>query len=132
MKKRSVVLALVALATVSFSVAGFIGPAYASPHRVHLEALRCDVGHESRDRGSDELYIKVNGTKQWEKGNVDPRELHAIDRGYDFRGHIDIELFEDDWPDDDDNLGKETLYENSKRKGKLYFAGCRISYHIHP
>lgn len=76
-------------------------------HLFWLESLLTGADSAS----DDDPYINVNGTRLWGEGDFSGRQSVYINRGIGFTGSATVALYDADWPDDDDLIGRFTVSE---------------------
>lgn len=84
---------------------------------LRLISLEC---HETEDSGDDEAYLLVKGVKVWgndiDEGDV--ADLSGLPLIW-FRRRARIELMDEDWPDDDDSLGRTYARRSHIGQGEI-------------
>jgi hypothetical protein len=109
--------------------------AHTTPFYVHLISLKC---FETEDwSGADEPFLIVGNSRVWSGSlnngkTADLTHIPAIQ----FYQQIEVALYDDDSPDDDDWLGEGIIYKEQSYEGiySLYFnydgANYRLTYQV--
>lgn len=116
---RLAVLALVAL--LGLASAASAAPAERATaegtYTIVLDYLLC---YETEDWGADEPYIKLNGSTVWGPGSINNGQTVNLNVSRTFSGSVNINLFDDDWPDADDQIANtNTVFEGAAGQGQL-------------
>lgn len=114
--------ALVALSLVLTMFNGMLPAAAAQAVQATTVNLRTLICYETEDlTGGDNVYLKINGQTVWSaEDSIDcdhdaPQNL-PVNRLA--RTGDTVSLYDDDWPDDDDHLGSDTVEGD---RGSLVF-----------
>jgi hypothetical protein len=91
---------------------------------LHLTKIKCIATEDWT--GPDEPKIEVNGKKVWH-ATMNAGESHPMNVNVKFTGSASIKLVEEDSPDADDVLGKQTVKSGS---GTLEFSRDGANYKL--
>jgi hypothetical protein len=95
---------------------------------LHLTHITCVTTED--DTGPDESKIEVNGEKVWQ-ATMNDGDSHPMDVNVNFTDSAEVKLVDEDWPDSDDVLGKQTVTSGS---GTMEFgrdgANYKVSYWV--
>jgi hypothetical protein len=65
----------------------------------------------TEDEGADELYLICNGERIW-NGDLNVGQFADLQLTRPIRGQALVDLFDEDWPDSDDFLGRIVINES--------------------
>lgn len=116
---RLTILALIAM--LGLTTAANAAPAQRvnaqGTYTIVLDYLLC---YETEDWGADEAYIKLNGSKVWGPRSINNGQKIDVNISRTFSGSVNINLFDEDWPDADDQIANtNTVYEGAAGQGQL-------------
>jgi hypothetical protein len=97
---------------------------------LHIRSLKC---YETEDwTGADEcrLEIYVDGNKTVLRHSLNDNETWQVDRQFEFSGSVQIKLYDEDSPDEDDHLGTITLGKDSVQNATGKFTGDDANYSL--
>jgi hypothetical protein len=83
-------------------------------NEVKLIRMTCQ---QTEDEGEDELYLLYGGGKVWE-GSMNVGWNATLNITRPIVGEAYIDLFDEDWPDSDDYLGRITVRESEVDQGE--------------
>lgn len=116
---RLTILALIAM--LGLATAANAAPAQRvnaeGTYTIVLDYLLC---YETEDWGADEAYIKLNGSTVWGPRSINNGQKIDVNVSRTFSGSVNINLFDEDWPDADDQIANtNTVYEGAAGQGQL-------------
>ena len=87
----------------------------AETRTIVLNRLVC---FQTEDWGADEPYINFNGTTVWGPGSLNNGQTAYLNVSRRFTDSVTISLFDDDWPDADDQIGYGHVYVGAAGLGE--------------
>jgi hypothetical protein len=83
-----------------------------------FEDLACIQTEDST--GADEAYLNVDGGRAWGPTDINDGETEHLGFFRPFSGSLTVDLFDEDWPDADDFLGRVVINQ-SEADGTRHF-----------
>ena len=122
--RRALVLAVGLVVLVAVQSASVTFAHHDGWHQLQLISLQCITTEDLT--GADEAYLTIGGVRVWggDLNDMQTANLQAVP-AYWFTEQVNVELFDGDtgWFDDDDFLGRATLYATDVGTGDrtVYF-----------
>jgi hypothetical protein len=81
---------------------------------------------------ADDTYITINGSKIWGENSMSSGQSRTVNRGTNVPGSsARVQLFDADWPDDDDSLGGFTAYNTNFQTAVTRVSGGGSTYDVY-